>query len=219
MRPARLGNRRRRRRRCKRWSRRSSPRSLTSSRTSPPSGKGTRTVHPEIVRFTIEFRQGRQGRGNGLHVDQRPYDPSPGEFRSVAPGGRRGCHRKHSEEMPSPHEGGHDEAIRPHGCPGRHRWWFKRPAISENAAGACTGGVEGETERRDWSPRRDRHSFGTRTISMRRFVPRPSSVALSATDLNSPKAAAESLVGSMPCFWRYRATLIARAADSSQLVG
>src|SRR5207244_10122275 len=33
------------------------------------------------------------------------------------------------------------------------------------------------------------HSFGTRTISMRRFLARPSGVALSATGLNSPNAA------------------------------
>src|SRR2546427_6059823 len=34
------------------------------------------------------------------------------------------------------------------------------------------------------------HSFGTRTISMRRFLAPPSSVALLGTGLNSPEAAA-----------------------------
>src|SRR6267143_5767373 len=53
------------------------------------------------------------------------------------------------------------------------------------------------------------HSFGTRTISMRRFLARPSGVTLSATGLNSPKAAAERLADAIPWFWRERATLIA----------
>src|SRR5207245_10743796 len=52
------------------------------------------------------------------------------------------------------------------------------------------------------SRRRPDHSFGTRTISMRRFLARPSGVALSATGLNSPNAAEERLAGSTPCFWR-----------------
>src|SRR2546422_11399337 len=39
------------------------------------------------------------------------------------------------------------------------------------------------------SRRRPDHSFGTRTISMRRFLARPSRLALSATGLDSPHAA------------------------------
>src|SRR2546422_10040119 len=46
------------------------------------------------------------------------------------------------------------------------------------------------------------HSFGTRTISMRRFLAPPSRVALSATGLDSPHAAGEGVGRSAPCFWR-----------------
>src|SRR2546429_7001192 len=46
------------------------------------------------------------------------------------------------------------------------------------------------------------HSFGTRTISMRRFFAPPSRGALSATRLNSPNAAGGRVAGSTPRFLR-----------------
>src|SRR5436309_2356346 len=74
--------------------------------------------------------------------------------------------------------------------------------VSPDAAGAWTGGVEARRRRRDRLRGVVAHSFGSRTISMRRFLARPSGVALSATGLNSPNAAEERLAGSIPCFWR-----------------
>src|SRR3989441_8670596 len=44
------------------------------------------------------------------------------------------------------------------------------------------------------------HSFGTRTISMRRFLGRASSVALFATGFYSPKAGPGRLGGAKPSF-------------------
>src|ERR1039457_7243938 len=68
-------------------------------------------------------------------------------------------------------------------------------------------------------PLKDDQSFGTRIISIHRFILFPSSFSFEATGLNSPKATTESSPGSRRCLCRNRATLMARAEDSSQLVG
>ena len=57
------------------------------------------------------------------------------------------------------------------------------------------------------------------TISILRFLARPSGVALDATGWYWPNPSATRFVGSTPCACRCRTTSAARAAESSQLLG
>ena len=57
------------------------------------------------------------------------------------------------------------------------------------------------------------------TISILRFLARPSGVELDATGWYWPNPSATRFVGSTPCACRCRTTSAARAAESSQLLG